>query len=99
MPQAIEPEPVKPQPKEDYEQVILAIGVILMALVAIHHLLLESLGWCLRNRRLLLWVCRVSYEISREFLTMFAWAPLVGWVTFIGAVAQLFGVDLGRRMS
>ena len=94
-PLVVEPEAPVPRPKELHEHVILAIGVFLMALVAIRHLLLASLGWCLKNRRLLLWIFGVGYEISREFLAVFAWVPLVGWVTFIGAMAQLlFGVDL-----
>ena len=92
----MEPEIPEPQPKRFYEHILLVIGVFLMALVPIHHLLLQSLGWCLRNQRLLLWVCGVYFEICRALLAMFGWVPLVGWVAFLGLVIQfLLGVDLG----
>ena len=51
-----------------------------MALAGIHHLLLQSLGWCLRNRRLLLWVFGVCYDIGWACMSLFAWVGAFGLV-------------------
>ena len=92
----IEPEYTEPPPKQFYEHVLLATGVFLMALAGIHHLLLQSLGWCLRNRRLLMWVFGVCYDIGRTCMSIFTWVPLVWWVALVGLAVQfLFGIDLG----
>jgi hypothetical protein len=78
------------EPRPFHEHVHLTVSLFLMALAAIRHLLLHTLGWCLRNRWLILWVCGVCYEIGQACLAVF------GWVTVVGLVAQhLLGVDLG----
>ena len=91
----IEPDYPEPWPKQFYEHVLLATGVILMVLVATHHLLLQSLGWCLRNRRLLLWVLGVCYGIFQACMALFSWVPLVWWVALVGlGIRFLLGIDL-----
>ena len=92
----IERECPEPRPTQFYEHTVLAIGVFLMALVGIHHLLLQSLGWCLRNRRLLLWVFGVCFDIGWACMSLFAWVPLIWWVSLVGLAIRFFlGIDLG----
>ena len=86
-----EPRP-EPQPGQILNHVVLAIGVFLAALAAIHHLSLHCLGRCLRNRRLIFWACGICYRIVCTCLSALARAPLVWRMMWVGLAIEHLSV-------
>jgi hypothetical protein len=68
-----------------WDHAALAVGILLVALEGVWHLLLQSLGWGLRNRQLV-WLLFGScfrlligcYNVMGEVVGLFGWS-ILGW--------------------